>query len=215
MIPESPLARQLDIAHDNLHPDYMRHIFRAQFNTYAQFEELGKQVEQCNARINAYKPPPPENKAFVHAAAFKTGKANTAQQQPKQQQQQQKAAPVSETAAANETVQQSQKQGNKQQQQPQQKKADKQQSGKQNSSAAALEFADKMPPPGCCFKCRKPGHLHEKCPNDGLKFFCYGCGYADVTANRCPNTKNHPRKTKSENRSGILCPRFGSPTKID
>ena len=40
-----PLPEQLSILYKNLHPDYIRDIFRSQFNSYQELMENGKQIE--------------------------------------------------------------------------------------------------------------------------------------------------------------------------
>ena len=44
-IPRLELSYELDLTYNNLHPDYLRNLFRYQFSTFAQLQELGKQIE--------------------------------------------------------------------------------------------------------------------------------------------------------------------------
>lgn len=59
-----------------------------------------------------------------------------------------------------------------------------------NSSDQSKPVSEKtavsdLPEPGQCFKCRKFGHVWKDCPNEGHKYFCYGCGKPNVIRTKC------------------------------
>ena len=176
MDPQLTLARQIDIACNNLNPNYIPYIRGSQINSFEKLIEEGKEVKLNVEKIKNYKGPPNPSTAIVKNAAW-----------PKKQQNQNTNTKIKkqldevEHTAATEP-----QKSRKPEKSPQKPKKDN--NTQENPQKSNLED---MPNIGECYKCRQKGHIFKDCPNPAVyKYFCYSCGKGKVTVVKCPNCKD-------------------------
>lgn len=180
MDPQLPQSRQIDIACNNLNPNYIQHIRRSHITTFENLVDEGKDIENNLEKIKNYKGPPNPSLALLKSAAWPKKSAERSHSNKK--------PPEKEDIAATKAMK---------------FENDKQQKGKNSPSVEikgrvpVTQNNSDMPNAGECFKCRQQGHLFKECPNEGkYRIFCYLCGKGKVTVVKCPNCKDRQKKNE-------------------
>lgn len=184
MEPQLPESRQIDIACNNLNPNYIQQIRRSHIKSFEDLIDEGKDVENNLDKIKNYKGPPNPSTALLKSAAWPKKSSERANITKKAPEKDELAATKSDKGTANNNTRKPKKESS----------SDKHTAT--NTKTTECDITD-MPNAGECYKCRQQGHLFKDCPNESkLKFYCYRCGKGKVTVVKCPNCKD--RKGKNE-----------------
>lgn len=172
MNPKLPLERQLDIAYNNLNPNFIPYIRRSHIKSFEDLTDEGKEIELNLEKIKNYKGAPNPSTALVKNAAWpKKSNIKVERKDNCPNKDEISATKVSADSA---------------------KKIQEKTENKKTTDAL-----EDMPNIGECYKCRQLGHNFKDCENEAkFRIFCFLCGKGKVTTPKCPNCKDRIKKNE-------------------
>lgn len=181
MDPKLPLSRQLDIACNNLNPNFIPYIRRSHINSFDDLTNEGKEIELNLEKMKNYKGAPNPSTSLIKNAAWP--KRSNIKSEPKN-------SPNKDEISAIKSSSDSAKKITKKDQNSAEKPVVKTESSN-NTHLADMPNADE------CYECRQLGHNFKDCQNEAkYRIFCFSCGKGKVTVPKCPNCKGRPKKNE-------------------
>lgn len=206
-------AARLDMAFNNLRPEYHEFISREDFGSFDGLEDLLLNFDNKRKRTPLRSPPLPQDMTFPDCA-YKPSRYENSRNKNKNKFNKKTVQQLYEVAAANATEKVSKNNKTNVQKEESPRKTNNVSKGKvagksEDQVAAVNNYSAQSRTKdvpntdtenSICFNCDGKGHTYPRCKLD-RKIFCYGCGKKDTKKPSCPNCKNTYKNSGNRTRT--------------